>query len=174
MTLKVNVIFAHQDGIIGVDGAMPWRIPYDLKWFRSHTVNNAIIMGHATFKSIGYKPLPDRFNVVLTRGPEIYVDRHGINVKAAGSLDEALRLCALRHFSEAFIIGGAEVLEEGIKIADKLHITKVSPSVAIPASDNVVRVNLDTSDFDLMSSHEVEGSTYETWIRRQVKCCPFL
>ena len=173
MMLKVSVIFAHQDGIIGVDGAMPWHIPYDLKWFRSHTVNNAIIMGHATFKSIGSKPLPDRFNVVLTRGPEIYVERHGINVKAAGSLEQALKLCSLRHFSEAFIIGGSSVLEEGIKIADRLHITKVSPSIVIPESDNIVRVNADTSDFDLIASHEVDGSFYETWIRRPIKCCPF-
>ena len=59
-----------ENGIIGKDGAMPWHLPNDLKYFQSLTQNNIVIMGYNTFVSLGSKPLPNRRNVVIARPGE--------------------------------------------------------------------------------------------------------
>lgn len=63
----VALIFARaENGVIGVDGKLPWHLSEDLKFFKAQTVGKPIIMGRKTYASIG-KPLPRRTNIVLTR-----------------------------------------------------------------------------------------------------------
>ncbi|MBL8629001.1 MAG: dihydrofolate reductase, partial [Rhodospirillaceae bacterium] len=63
----VALIFARADnGVIGVNGQLPWHISEDLKFFKAQTVGKPVIMGRKTFASIG-KPLPRRINIVITR-----------------------------------------------------------------------------------------------------------
>lgn len=71
MTAPVEVVLVvavAQGGVIGRDGALPWHLPADLKHFRELTLGRAVIMGRATYESIG-KPLPQRLNIVLSRQP---------------------------------------------------------------------------------------------------------
>lgn len=115
-----------RNGVIGVDGRLPWRIPEDLARFKDMTMGHALIMGRATFESIG-RPLPGRSNIVLTRRD----DWSAPGVDPVGSLQEALRLADSRG-QDAFIAGGAEVYEMALRVADRMELTEVD---AEPAGD---------------------------------------
>ena len=94
-----------EDNIIGIDGKLPFHIPYDLKWFKMNTYGCAIIMGRKTWDSLPIKPLPGRLNIVLSRK---YHERVGDNVYWATSLEEAM---ALADFCDKrpVCIGGEEI-----------------------------------------------------------------
>lgn len=122
----VIVAAVARNGVIGVDGSLPWRIPEDLARFRELTMGHALVMGRETFESIG-RPLPGRVNIVLTRRRDW--SREGLEV--AASLDEALSIAAAAE-SDAFIAGGAEVYRAALGRADLMEITEVD---AEPAGD---------------------------------------
>lgn len=97
------------------------KIPGDMKWFKEKTMNHPIIMGRKTFESIGSKPLPKRLNIILTR------DR---TFKAPGSiiahsLKAAIRGAQRHDKEEIFVIGGGQIYEEAIKVADRVYLTLV-------------------------------------------------
>lgn len=108
-----------RNGVIGVDGGLPWRIPADLARFKSMTMGHALVMGRATFESIG-RPLPGRSNIVLTRRP----DWTHPGVDTASSLDEALSIAEERG-QDVYIAGGADVYEQALPIADSMELTEV-------------------------------------------------
>ena len=110
---------------IGKDGKIPWEIKEDLKFFRENTENTAIIMGRATYDSIG-RPLPKRKNIVMTR---TFKEREGI-IEVNSSKD------ALKHaksYSEKInIIGGEYIYKEFLHLATKLLITEINIEVISP------------------------------------------
>ncbi|MCR5859442.1 dihydrofolate reductase [Mesorhizobium sp. J428] len=121
-----------ENGVIGADGGLPWRLSSDLKRFKAGTMGRPVIMGRKTFEGIG-KPLPGRLNIVVTR------DRSWAHegVETAGSLDEAIRLATVRArcmtgVDEIAVIGGGEIYAQAMPLADRLHITHV---LAEPAGD---------------------------------------
>ncbi|MEM8858710.1 MAG: dihydrofolate reductase [Chloroflexota bacterium] len=100
------VVAMDKNGVIGVNGDLPWRLPNDLKAFKRRTVNRPIIMGRKTFESIG-RPLPKRTNIILTRSADYIADGCAI----AYSVEEAID-CAMAHVGEEneIIIGGGGVI----------------------------------------------------------------
>lgn len=103
----------------GVKG-MPWSIPEDLAHFHHLTAGHVIVMGRRTFDVIGH-PLAGRTNVVITRDPTFQVG----GALVAHSVDEALRLAAGLEKDEIFVIGGAQIFEKALPLADKLYLTLV-------------------------------------------------
>jgi dihydrofolate reductase len=102
---------------IGVDNQLPWHLPEDLAHFKRVTLDRPIIMGRKTFDSIG-RPLPKRRNIVVTRNR----DWSHEGVEVAGSLQEAV---ALAGELEASIIGGAQIFNESMAIADRMIVTHI-------------------------------------------------
>ena len=111
------IVAMDKNRVIGNGGKIPWHLPADFAYFKATTLGHPVIMGRATFESIG-RPLPGRKNIVLTRGEFTH---DGVDV--AHSLDEAQSLAD--GDSEIFVIGGAKVYAEALPIADKLYITFV-------------------------------------------------
>jgi dihydrofolate reductase len=107
--------------VIGNKGALPWRLPDDMARFKRLTMGHAVIMGHATFASMG-KPLHGRRNVVLTRDPALQIP--GCDV--VHSPDEAL---AAAGDQEAFIIGGAAIYALFLPRADLMYLTLIDIEV---------------------------------------------
>ena len=104
----ISAIYAvSENGVIGVDNDLPWRLPNDLKFFKSKTIGKPIIMGRKSFESIG-KALPKRRNIVLTRNK----DFHAEGVEIYQSLEAALEAC--KDEPEVCITGGAGVYEKAI------------------------------------------------------------
>lgn len=108
--------------MIGADGGLPWRLSDDLKRFKSLTVGKPVIMGRATFESIG-KPLVDRTNIVLTRRAGWSAD----GVFVAGSIADGLRIAREQHGDDAevMVAGGGRVYAQFLPIAGRLELTVV-------------------------------------------------
>jgi dihydrofolate reductase len=129
----VIVAAVADNGVIGQDGDMPWRLSSDLKHFKAITWGRPIVMGRRTFASIG-RALPGRDTVVVTRDPQFRAD----GVTAAPSVEAALaaaaRLAAARGADEIMVVGGGELYAALLPCADRLCITEVH---ALPAGDVV-------------------------------------
>ena len=94
-------------------------MPADLKHFKQLTTGHAVVMGKRTFESLPNGPLPNRKNIVLTSIPEGDFDKY----YEATSIKDALDLC--EHEDEVFIIGGASIFSQAIKMVDNMYITWV-------------------------------------------------
>lgn len=108
--------------VIGIDGALPWRLPEDLAHFKRLTLGHPMVMGRATYESIG-RPLPGRTTIVVTRDPRWSAE----GVEVAHSLDEALdRARSLD--DEVFLVGGAQVYAAALErdLVDVLVVTRVA------------------------------------------------
>lgn len=118
-TARVVVIAAvANNGVIGVRGALPWRLPDDLKRFKALTLGKPVVMGRKTFESIG-KPLPGRTNVVVTRNEAFRAEGCVI----AHSFDDAL--AAIAAAPEVCVIGGAALYAAALPRATRLELTEV-------------------------------------------------
>lgn len=111
---------------IGFGGKIPWYIPEDLKWFKEKTMGHVVVMGSKTFESILKKlgkPLPGRINIVITRRKDF--KHEGVFI--AESIEEGLKLAKEKEENgEIFIIGGGQVYNQTVDLADRLYLTKVS------------------------------------------------
>ena len=120
-----------ENGVIGRDNALPWRLKSDLQRFRALSIGKPVVMGRKTYLSIG-KPLPGRTNIVVTRDPNFRAD----GVVAAMSIDAALEAAhedaRRRGANEIMVIGGTEIFAQTMGLADRLEITHVH---ARPAGD---------------------------------------
>lgn len=115
----ISLIVAHdQKRVIGNENKLPWYLPGDLKYFKEQTMGKPMIMGRKTFESIG-KPLPGRRNIVVTRN--VAYQHEGIEV--ATSVEEALKLAG--NVEEVMIIGGEQIFNVTLPIADRLYITHI-------------------------------------------------
>lgn len=112
------------NGVIGRENALPWRLSSDLKRFKAITSGKPVVMGRKTYLSIG-KPLPGRTNIVVTRDAAFNVP----GVVSTATLDDALTAArgdALRRGADSIVmIGGTEVFQQTMALADRLEITHV-------------------------------------------------
>lgn len=110
-----------QNGVIGIEGRLPWQVRDDLKRFRALTIGKTVLMGRKTWDSLG-RPLSDRDNWVLTRDPQFRPE----GARVFSSLAEALAAeCA----SELLIIGGAELYRQALPRADRMELTEIHADV---------------------------------------------
>ena len=110
------------NGVIGRDGGLPWRLPEDLKRFKAMTMDKPMVMGRKTFESFP-KPLPGRRHIVLTRDPAWQAD----GAEVAHSLEEAIALAG--EVDEIAVIGGAEVFALFLPLAERVELTEVHRNV---------------------------------------------
>lgn len=120
--LSIIVAIAHHH-VIGINNTLPWHLPDDLKRFRALTTGHHIIMGRKTYESLG-RLLPGRTTVIVTRNKNYQLK----DALVAHSLEQAINLCA--EDTEIFLIGGAELYQSALKLADKLYITQLDLEIA--------------------------------------------
>jgi len=110
------------NNVIGRDGDLPWRLPEDLKHFKALTLGHPMVMGRATFESIG-RPLPGRTTIVVTRQADWATE----GVETAPDLDAALARAAELD-EEVFLVGGGQVYAEALErgLVDLMVITRVA------------------------------------------------
>jgi len=123
----VLVAAVADNGVIGSDGQLPWRLKSDLQHFKRLTVGRPVIMGRKTFESIG-KALKDRTNIVLTRDFGLMAR----DAVLATSMDAAFAFARTdadkRRVNEVMVIGGGDIFEAFMPVADRLEITEVHVS----------------------------------------------
>ena len=139
------VVARAQNGVIGVDGKIPWHLPADLKRFKALTMGKPMIMGRKTFESFP-KPLPGRRHIVLTRSRDWSAD----GAELAHSIEEALALAG----GDVSIIGGAEIYRLFRDHADRAEVTVIWRDY-----EGDTEYHLDQGDWEEIGRefHEEEG-----------------
>lgn len=138
---------------LGKDNKLIYHIPEDLKRFKEITSGHTVVMGRKTFESIG-KPLPNRTNIVISHDPSYTV----LGIIVTHSLESALEKAQDIENEEIFIIGGGQIYQQALPLADKLYLTIVEGS---PDADTFFP---DYSDFKKVvfeEEHESEGLKYK-------------
>lgn len=113
-----------ENGVIGVDGEMPWRLSEDLKWFKKNTLAKPVIMGRKTYQSIG-KPLPGRTNIIITRDEDFAADDVLIVRTIESAIETGKRVAIKDNVEEICIIGGGEIYAQTLSLASRLYLTRV-------------------------------------------------
>lgn len=121
MITKIVIAAVSQNKVIGNNGKLPWHIPADLAHFKKETTNHAIVMGRITHQSIG-KTLPHRLNLVLSANMFFRPSNGSIKFLALG---QAIKFAEFVGYQKIFLIGGQRIYQQGIAIADEMHITFV-------------------------------------------------
>jgi len=148
MTTRPKIIVASgPNGLIGVDGKLPWRKKADLKRFKATTMGGTLIMGRTTWESIG-RPLPGRKTYVLTTNQ--YAKWEGVEVFT--DLYTALST-AHADGSPIWIAGGAQVYETALPLCDELDVTIVNEEYVHPNPHGVFKI----TTIDWLKDGQVEG-----------------
>jgi dihydrofolate reductase len=155
--LRIGVLVAvSPEGVIGLDGKIPWRHAGDMRRFKRLTVGTTVIMGRLTWESLPRKPLPDRRNIVLS-------SQALPDVESFPSLEAALATCS----GDVWVIGGARAYAEAMRHAHFLDVTYVPE--AVPDARAVRFPNIDAALFEAGARvpHEDEaGLTRRVYTRR--------
>jgi dihydrofolate reductase len=114
-----------ENGVIGRDGGMPWRLKSDMRHFRGLTLGKPVVMGRKTYLSLSIKPLPGRTNIVVSRDKDFSLAGAIVAPSLEAAL-EAARGDALRRGADTImVIGGADIYAQAMPLAQRLEITRV-------------------------------------------------
>ena len=116
------IVARSQNGAIGRDGTIPWDVPEDLKFFQRETLGGAVIMGRNTWDSLPVKPLPRRFNIVVSSDD-------GVADVVVPSVPAAVELAYGQGYHRIYGIGGAGIYKEMLPLAHRLLISEVDIDV---------------------------------------------
>ncbi len=115
-----HIVNVSENGVIGKDNDLLWRLPADLKRFKEITIGHPMIMGRKTYMSIG-RPLPGRTSIVITHNRDLKID----GAIVVHTMEEALKKAKEIDEEEIFIIGGGQIFKETFDIVDKIYLTLV-------------------------------------------------
>ena len=121
MSLIALVVAIASNGVIGQHGNIPWRIPEDMRHFKTVTMGKPVIMGRKTWDSLPKKPLLGRSNIVITRTSNFRAK----GAMVAHSFDEALVRAESEKPEEIAIIGGAEIYKAALLRAHRIYLTEI-------------------------------------------------
>ena len=139
MTAPISLVLAMaSNGVIGANGAIPWRIADDMKRFKAITMGKPVIMGRKTWDSLPKKPLPGRTNIVITRDANWKAE----GALAAHTLEEALAIARKENPAEIAVVGGAEIYRAALPRATLVHLTEVQTNakgdISMPPFDPTI------------------------------------
>jgi dihydrofolate reductase len=148
-----------ENRVIGRDNDLPWDVPEDLKYFKEKTQGHAMIMGRKTFesimKSMGGKPLPNRFHVVVSR--QHNYDPGLPDVEVVHDIESAIHLCESldksRWGEEVFVAGGAEIYKQTMAKTDRIYLTIIHDEF----EGDTFFPEFDTSEFKEISREQHEA-----------------
>ncbi|WP_323790931.1 dihydrofolate reductase [Nocardioides sp.] len=160
--MKVIAIAAvARNGVIGADGSIPWHLPDDFAHFKRTTLGHTLLMGRATYDSIG-RPLPGRTTIVLTRDPAWSTGNPDDGVLVAHSVDDALALAA-RQDGDLYVAGGAVVYDALVPHLDEQVLSEVHLE---PEGDTVYPIDpAAMSDWREASRESDDGFDVVRWVR---------
>jgi dihydrofolate reductase len=119
------VVARARNGVIGKDGALPWRLKSDMALFKASTLGKPVVMGRKTWDSLPRKPLPGRLNIVLTRDKGF----EAVGAVACESFEEALEIAREQaredDVEEVCVIGGAALIALALQRAKRIYLTEV-------------------------------------------------
>ena len=158
--LLSHIVAMASNRVIGNRGEIPWKIPGEQKMFKEITMGHTMVMGRKTYEAIG-RPLPGRTNIVVPR----QADYQAPGCKVVHDIKIALESCPPDE-SEAFIIGGGQIYEETISIADRIYLTVLPREV----SGDTYFAEFSESDYEIIKSEFIDAvEPYHFYIYEKVK-----
>ncbi len=144
-----SVAAVAEDGVIGKDNGLPWRLPNDFKWFKQITKGGVIIMGRKTWDSLPKKPLPGRYNIIVTSQHDIENTETTFATKyLMGALSEAFRAAGKRNLDKVFVIGGEQIYNAYKDMIDIHYITSIVAKIEGDA--HYPKLNLEDFDIEIV------------------------
>ncbi|HNY55148.1 MAG TPA: dihydrofolate reductase, partial [Chitinophagales bacterium] len=123
--MKISIVVAAaENGVIGKDNQLLWKLSSDLKRFKNITTGHYILMGRKTFESIG-KPLPNRTSLIISRNFEYDFE----NCFVFKTISDAIIFAAKQGQEEVFVVGGGEIYKQTITLANTIHLTIVHTEI---------------------------------------------
>lgn len=151
----VMIAAVAKNGVIGVDGGLPWHLPDDLRRFKAVTRGHQVVMGRRTFEGLP-GPLPQRRNYVVTRQEGYQAE----GVEVVHSLEEAISRAEVHATSPGdplYVLGGAVLYEAAMPIADRLDLTLIDAEIAgdtvFPAFSGADWVEIESSEHPVDEDH---------------------
>jgi dihydrofolate reductase len=160
-----------ENGVIGRDNGLPWRLSTDMKRFKTITMGKPIVMGRKTWESFPRRPLPGRLNIVISRDPGYRAE----GAETVTSLRDALILAEARSrciagVDEICVVGGGQIYSQALGLADRLYITHVLASpegdTRFPAIDPAVWGEVSAVDHPA-GEKDSHATRYAVYARRE-------
>ena len=147
---KLSLIVAKSlNGVIGLNGNLPWRLSSDLKFFKSTTLGKPVLMGRVTWESLPF-PLPGRPNLVLTNNKNYLAEGAEIFNSADEMIARGYELAGQMNVDEVMLIGGAKLYASQMKYCDRLYVSEVNATI----EGDVYFPEIDTNIWKLVSETE--------------------
>jgi dihydrofolate reductase len=119
------VVAASQNNAIGKDNQLLWHLPKDMRFFKNTTWALPILMGRKTFESMGSKLLPGRLNIILTTQQGLIIE----GAEVVHAIQEAMDIANKNDYKELMVIGGGQVYEMALPLANKIWLTRVHTTI---------------------------------------------
>jgi dihydrofolate reductase len=158
------VVAASENNAIGLNNQLLWHLPKDMRFFKNTTWGMPILMGRKTFESMGSKSLNGRLNIIITRNKNW--ESEGVTV--VHTMEEAITLAEKYSYKELLVIGGGEVYEMALPLAEKIWLTRVHTTI----EGDVYFSKLNTEWEMVSSSHNAADEKhkfsfdFECWKRK--------
>ncbi|MBC7769481.1 MAG: dihydrofolate reductase [Phycisphaerales bacterium] len=120
------VVAVAKNGVIGRDGALPWRLSSDMKRFKAATMGKPVLMGRRTWESLPKRPLPGRQNLVLTRDANYVAEGAWVFTDVAAMVAAGRAMAEAAGAEEACVIGGAQLYKALLMQAERIVLTEVN------------------------------------------------
>jgi dihydrofolate reductase len=158
------VVAASENNAIGLNNQLLWHLPKDMRFFKNTTWGMPILMGRKTFESMGSKSLNGRLNIIITRNKNWESE----DVTVVHTMEEAITLAEKYSYKELLVIGGGEVYEMALPLAEKIWLTRVHTTI----EGDVYFPKLNTEWEMVSSSHNAADEKhkfsfdFECWKRK--------
>jgi dihydrofolate reductase len=119
------VVAVAENGVIGQDGKLPWRLKSELQHFRAVTWGKPMVVGRKTYQSFARRPLPGRTNIVVTRDRTLALPGAVVTTSVPAALEAARGDAMRRGVDEISVVGGADIYAQTLAEADRLVVTRV-------------------------------------------------
>ena len=171
MSKIIAIAAVTHDGILAIDGNMPWHVPEDLARFQRFTMNNTVIMGRKTWETLGCKCLPNRINYVVSRQPSTVNIIAGTAAQCFTHIDYAINESQLRYpDKDIYIMGGSSVYTQTLPICDELELTIIEESEVNREGSHILYLKeypkIINALFNLESKFKTPYATYKKYKRK--------
>jgi len=158
------IVATSKNRVIGNDNKLIWKLSSDLKRFKELTTDNPIVMGRKTFESLGNKVLPGRMNIIITR----QANKEYEGAKVVTSLEQAIELAKQNDYKELMVIGGGEIYQMAIPLADTIYLTRVHTSIDCDTYFPALGAEwmLESSEPQLADEKHAFDFDFEIWQRK--------
>jgi dihydrofolate reductase len=158
------VVAASDNHVIGKDNQLLWHLPKDMRFFKNTTWGLPILMGRKTFESLGNKILPGRFNLILSHQQNIPTN----GATLVHTITEAIAIAKQQDYKQLMVIGGGQIYELALPLANKIMLTRVHTNIEGDAFFPLLNDDWILKDATLYESDDKHlfSFTIECWQRK--------